>query len=122
MPSMMNDTYEKAGSGGGSEPEQHAQSAKKKALVNNSDSDATQANIPGEYTLEVILITSTIIETHSEYEIAGDHLAVYFKVENDSSSPYLYDPNGSYNPYKQLENGKGQRGSGFLFKKKSLLI
>ncbi|ELY4601514.1 PAAR domain-containing protein, partial [Cronobacter malonaticus] len=115
VPSMKKDTYEKASGGSGNEAEQHAQSAQKKAFVNESDPEATLAKEKSKYTSEVILITSTIIEKHSGYEIVGDHSAVYFKVENDPSGPYLFDPNGNYNPYKRLENGKGQRGSGFLF-------
>ncbi|EMX5169699.1 type VI secretion system tip protein TssI/VgrG, partial [Citrobacter freundii] len=94
------------------EPEQYGQTARK---VVNSKSEFAINGKEKNYTSEVILITSTIIEKHSTYEIGGDHSAVYFNIKNDSLGPYLFDPNGSYNPYKKLENGHGQRGSGFLF-------
>ncbi|WP_437434553.1 hypothetical protein [Yokenella regensburgei] len=94
------------------EAEQYGQTAQK---VVHKTSELAISGKEKLYTSEVILITSTIIEKHSTYEIGGDHSAIYFNVKNDSFGPYLFDPNGSYNPYKKLEGGYGQRGSGFLF-------
>ncbi len=52
------------------------------------------------------LITSTIRVYSTNAEVMGDHSAIYFEVFGDSSSPYLYDPNGSYNPYKKIRKWK----------------
>ncbi|EOQ6113793.1 PAAR domain-containing protein [Escherichia coli] len=111
--SMMDDTYEtKEGSGTDNQIAGIDQNRLNKEWT-DVRGDNTQKKT--KHTSEIILITSTIRVYSTNAEVMGDHSAIYFEVSGDSSSPYLYDPNGSYNPYKKLENGNGQRGSGFVF-------
>ncbi len=114
--SMVDDTYEKT-----SGTQNKSSLSLNEVVSPKVDNEISEQHLEKKeekekkYTAEIILLTSTIIEKRTMIEVLGDHSAIYFDIENDPSGPYLFDPNGSYNPYKEIEDGHGQRGSGFLF-------
>ncbi|MDR0807171.1 MAG: PAAR domain-containing protein [Enterobacteriaceae bacterium] len=121
IPSLLNATYyfdsstpiTRVSSNTQIKEEKHAESNNFQQGIKNQQNNIVEKE-KQHFTTEIILITSTLIESYTEYEVFGDHSAIYFTVQNDTSSPYLYDPNGSYNPDSKIDS-LAVRGSGFFF-------